>query len=157
MDGTALSSVRRSIRTQVAANIAALASTAALDNQADAASLSLQTTETANAATAVCNTGGSSLTGPAVSYNVMIVGNGSFNSADTATTGDIAAGGAVTLANYAGCPEYCRQSEPDAESCVARSRRSSDCGHGGVGQNQDGAIFVASGTPNLSGFTATAG
>jgi choice-of-anchor A domain-containing protein len=143
--------------TQVAANIAALASTAALDNQSDAASLSLHTTETANAATAVCNTGGSSLTGPAVSYNVMIVGNGSFNSADTAATGDIAAGGAVTVANYAVAQNIAGNPNltPNPASLVVGGALTA--ANGGVGQNQEGAIYVASGTPNLSGFTANGG
>ena len=157
MDGNGVVVSATTNSKQVAASIAALAATAALDNQADAAPLSLQTTETANAATAVCNTGGSSLTGPAVSFNVTIVGNGSFNSADTVTTGDIAVGGAVTLANYAVAQDIAGNPNltPNPASLVVGGALTA--ANGGVGQNQEGAIYVASGTPNLSGFTANGG
>jgi len=43
----------------------------------------------------------SGISGDAASYNVFIFGNGNFVSQNTDTMGDLAAGGSVSLQNYA--------------------------------------------------------
>jgi choice-of-anchor A domain-containing protein len=140
---------------QLATTIAALAATAAADNLADSAANSLLSVEGTPSA-AVCGTG-NKLPGPAASNGVLIVGAGNFISSNTDSTGDVAVGGNVSLANYsvasgiAGAPA---QPVNPASLVVGGALAANN---GGVGSGQNGAIYFASVAPQLNGFTANGG
>jgi len=101
-------------------------------------------------------TASSAIVGDASGYNVFIFGTGTFNSQNTDTVGNLAAGGNVSLMNYsvasgiAGNPS----STPNPAQLVVGGSLTAQ--NGGVGSNQEGAIYTNS-TPSLSSFTATGG
>jgi choice-of-anchor A domain-containing protein len=98
-----------------------------------------------------------SMVGPAAAYNVFIFGAGDFTSQNTDTMGDLAAGGNVSLMNYSvaqGIAGNSAQNPNPARIVVGGTLTASN---GGVGSNQDGAIYYGSSAPSLSGFTANGG
>lgn len=98
----------------------------------------------------------SGIGGDAASYNVFIFGAGNFNSQNTDTMGNLAAGGNVDLMNYsvamgiAGNPAL----TPNPAQLVVGGTLTAT--NGGVGSNQAGAIY-SNNTPSLTSFTATGG
>jgi choice-of-anchor A domain-containing protein len=155
MDGNGVVNSATINPAQLSTTIAALASTATADNQADSAAFSLQTVE-GTPSNAVCGSG-YNFPGPAFSHGVFVGGTGNFSSADTQMTGNLAVGGNVNLANYAvaagiaGVPTL----TPNPANIVVGGALVA--ANGGVGSNQNGAIYFASTAPTLSGFTANGG
>lgn len=95
--------------------------------------------------------------GPGAAYNVFIFGSGDFTSQNTDTMGNLAAGGDVTLMNYSvaqGIAGNAGQSPNPARIVVGGKLTATN---GGVGSNQDGAIYYGSATPALTSFTARGG
>lgn len=94
--------------------------------------------------------------GPAADYNVFVFGSGNFQGQNTDTTGNLAVGGNVNLNNYgvaqniAGNPAL----NPNPARLVVGGNLTAV--NGGVGQGQNGAIYVG-GTASLTSFTATGG
>jgi len=98
----------------------------------------------------------SAIPGDAAGYDVFIFGHGNFVSQNTDTMGNLAAGGNVSLMNYAvaqgiaGNPS----ANPNPARLVVGGTLTAQ--NGGVGSNQAGSIYTNS-TPSLTGFTATGG
>jgi choice-of-anchor A domain-containing protein len=98
----------------------------------------------------------SAIIGDASGYDVFIFGTGNFISQNTDTVGNLAAGGNVSLMNYsvasgiAGNPS----ASPDPAQLVVGGTLTAQ--NGGVGSNQEGAIYTNS-APGLTSFTATGG
>lgn len=96
------------------------------------------------------------MVGPAADYGVFVFGAGNFASQNTDSGGNLAAGGNVTLQNYsvassiAGNPSL----TPNPARLVVGGNLTAT--NGGVGQGQNGAIYVG-GTVNRTSFTATGG
>lgn len=94
--------------------------------------------------------------GDANGYNVFIFGTGMFNSQNTDTMGNLAAGGNVMLLNYsvaAGIAGNPAASPNPARLVVGGTLTASN---GGVGQGQNGTIYTNN-TPSLTSFTASGG
>lgn len=87
------------------------------------------------------------LVGPAADYNAFVFGN--FSSSNTDTEGNLAAGGNVTLQNYAVASQIPGNSARLVAGGVVTAT------NGGVGNSQNGSIYA--GSTNLTGFTATGG
>jgi len=105
---------------------------------------------------AVAGPASAALIGDAANYNVFVFGSGSFTSQNTDTMGDLAAGGNVTLQNYAvaqGIAGNPSQSPNPARLVVGGTLTATN---GGVGSNQAGSIYTNN-TPSLTSFTATGG
>jgi choice-of-anchor A domain-containing protein len=95
--------------------------------------------------------------GPASGYNVFIFGSGSFMSQNTDTMGNLAAGGDVSLMNYAvaqGIAGDATAATNPARLVVGGKLTATN---GGVGSNQNGAIYYGTATPSLTSFTARGG
>ena len=98
----------------------------------------------------------SGIPGDASGYNVFVFGSGDFVSENTDTMGNLAAGGNVSLMNYAvaqgisGNPS----GNPNPARLVVGGTLTAQ--NGGVGSNQAGSIYTNN-TPVLTGFTATGG
>jgi choice-of-anchor A domain-containing protein len=98
-----------------------------------------------------------SMVGPAAAYNVFVFGTGNFTSEDTDTMGDLAAGGDVSLMNYSvasGIAGNPAQNPNPARIVVGGTLTATN---GGVGTNQDGAIYYGTSAPSLTSFTANGG
>lgn len=98
-----------------------------------------------------------SVIGPAEAYNVFIFGSGDFTSQNTDTMGDLAAGGNVSLMNYSvaqGITGDPTQNPNPARIVVGGTLTAQN---GGVGSNQDGAIYYGASSPSLTSFTAGGG
>ena len=96
------------------------------------------------------------MVGPAGDFGVFVFGTGNFASQNTDSAGNIAAGGNVSLQNYsvasgiAGNPS----ASPNPARLVVGGNLTAV--NGGVGQGQNGALYVG-GTTSLTSFTATGG
>jgi choice-of-anchor A domain-containing protein len=116
----------------------------------------LRSTVLAALGLAAAGSASAAIVGDASAYNVFIFGSGTFSSQNTDTMGDLAAGGNVSLMNYsvaagiAGNPSL----TPDPAQLVVGGTLTAK--NGGVGSNQEGAIYTNS-TPTLTSFTATGG
>lgn len=100
--------------------------------------------------------GASGISGDAAGYNVFIFGSGSFVSQNTDTMGNLAVGGDVSLQNYAvaqGIAGNPAQNPNPARLVVGGTLTAQN---GGVGSNQQGAIYTDN-TPTLTSFTAGGG
>jgi len=108
-------------------------------------------------ALALGGTASATMVGPAAGYNVFIFGAGNFTSQNTDTMGDLAAGGNVSLMNYSvaqGIAGNAAQNPNPARLVVGGKLTAQN---GGVGSNQNGAIYYGSSTPALTSFTARGG
>ena len=103
------------------------------------------------------NQASAAIIGPAVDYNVFIFGSGSFMSQNTDTMGNLAAGGNVSLTNYAVAQGIAGNSgaTPNPARIVVGSKLTAQ--NGGVGSNQNGAIYYGTSAPSLTNFTARGG
>ncbi|MEJ0040019.1 MAG: choice-of-anchor A family protein [Gammaproteobacteria bacterium] len=96
------------------------------------------------------------IVGPAADYGVFVFGSGNFSSQSTDSGGNLAAGGDVSLQNYsvasaiAGNPSL----NPNSARLVVGGNLTAT--NGGVGQGQNGALYVG-GAINRTSFTATGG
>jgi choice-of-anchor A domain-containing protein len=108
---------------------------------------------------ALAGTASADMIGPAADYNVFIFGSGSFMSQNTDTMGNLAAGGDVSLMNYAVAQGIA--GDPSAKTNPARIVVGGKltAQNGGVGSNQNGAIYYGTVAPNLvnNSFTARGG
>jgi choice-of-anchor A domain-containing protein len=98
----------------------------------------------------------SGIGGDAGGYNVFIFGTGNFDSENTDTMGNLAAGGNVSLMNYtvaAGIAGNSAMSPNPARLVVGGTLTAQN---GGVGSNQQGAIYTNNPT-SLTSFTARGG
>jgi len=94
--------------------------------------------------------------GPATGYDAFVFGSGDFQANNSQANGNLAAGGDVTLMNYAvaaNIPGDSTQTPNPARLVVGGNLTATN---GGVGLGQNGAIYVG-GTTSLTGFTATGG
>jgi choice-of-anchor A domain-containing protein len=109
------------------------------------------------AALAISANASAALVGPAADYNVFIFGSGSFMSQDTDTMGNLAAGGNVGLQNYAVAQGVAGNSalNPNPARLVVGGALTAQ--NGGVGSNEDGAIYYGTVAPALTSFTANGG
>jgi choice-of-anchor A domain-containing protein len=127
-----------------------LQATQAQDFTEDSASNSQLASVGGNAST-TCATG-NSLGGAAADYNVFIVGTGSFTGANSQMTGSLAAGGGITLSNYAVASKV--SGVPSAAlnpaNIVVGGTLTANSGNLGSGQ---GSIYFENGAPNLTSFT----
>jgi choice-of-anchor A domain-containing protein len=105
----------------------------------------------------VANSASAALVGAAADYNVFIFGNGSFMSTNTDTMGDLAAGGSVTLMNYTVAQGIAGNSaiNPNPARLVVGGQLTAQ--NGGVGSNQQGAIYYGTLAPNIVNHSFTAG
>ena len=108
-------------------------------------------------ALALGGTASAGMVGPAAGYNVLIFGAGNFTSQNTDTMGDLAAGGNVSLMNYSVAQGIAGNSaqSPNPARLVVGGKLTAQ--NGGVGSNQNGAIYYGSSTPSLTSFTARGG
>jgi choice-of-anchor A domain-containing protein len=108
---------------------------------------------------ALASSASADITGPATGYNVFIFGTGSFMSSSTDTMGNLAAGGDISLMNYAVAQGIAGNSavNPNPARIVVGGKLTAQ--NGGVGSNQDGAIYYGTIAPVLTGnsFTARGG
>jgi choice-of-anchor A domain-containing protein len=105
----------------------------------------------------VANSASAALVGPAAGYNVFIFGNGSFMSMNTDTMGNLAAGGGVSLMNYTVAQGIAGNSAitPNPARLVVGGQLTAQ--NGGVGSNQQGAIYYGTLAPRLINNSFTAG
>lgn len=105
----------------------------------------------------LANHASATIVGPAVDYNVFIFGSGSFMSQNTDTMGNLAAGGNVSLMNYAVAQGIAGNSgtTPNPARIVVGGKLTAQ--NGGVGSNQNGAIYYGTTAPSLTNFTARGG
>lgn len=96
------------------------------------------------------------IVGPAADYGVFVFGSGNFASQNTDSGGNIAAGGNVSLQNYSVASAIVGNPflSPDPARLVVGGNLTAT--NGGVGQGQNGALYVG-GTVNRTSFTATGG
>jgi choice-of-anchor A domain-containing protein len=110
-------------------------------------------------ALALAHSASAALLGPASDYNVFIFGSGSFMSTNTDTMGNLAAGGDVSLMNYAVAQGISGNSalNPNPARLVVGGALTAQ--NGGVGSNQNGAIYYGTVAPTLvnNSFTARGG
>jgi choice-of-anchor A domain-containing protein len=97
--------------------------------------------------------------GPAAGYNVFIFGSGSFMSQSTDTMGNLAAGGDVSLMNYAVAQGIAGDPSktPNPARLVVGGKLTAQNGSVGSGPGQNGAIYYGSAAPSLTSFTARGG
>ena len=107
----------------------------------------------------LANSASAALVGPAGDYNVFIFGSGSFMSTNTDTMGNLAAGGNVSLMNYAVAQGIAGNSalNPNPARLVVGGKLTAQ--NGGVGSNQNGAIYYGTVAPTIvnNSFTARGG
>ncbi len=110
-------------------------------------------------ALALAHGASAALLGPAGDYNVFIFGNGSFMSTNTDTMGNLAAGGDVSLMNYAVAQGIAGNSalNPNPARLVVGGALTAQ--NGGVGSDQNGAIYYGTIAPTIvnNSFTAHGG
>jgi choice-of-anchor A domain-containing protein len=106
---------------------------------------------------ALAGSASADMIGPAAGYNVFIFGSGSFMSQNTDTMGNLAAGGNVSLMNYAVAQGIAGNTSatPNPARLVVGGKLTAQ--NGGVGSNQNGAIYYGTTAPSLTNFTARGG
>jgi len=94
--------------------------------------------------------------GDAQDYNVFIFGDGSFSSQNSDTMGNLAVGGNVSLTNYSVASGIVGDTAQSSNPARLVAGGTLTAQNGGVGSNQNGAIYT-NGAASLTSFTARGG